>query len=120
MQLWTNSIAKALQQISTLPLNQIIRLLAVWALLAYLLSQAQTLYQEPSGVSRGRRWFEQIYARLDSAVMQNILFFLLLALGSYISMAAIAANPGLQEKSTASKEVSSEQLQLQLEGCSTV
>jgi hypothetical protein len=114
---WTDSIVNAYNNIPPyLPYMNLIFLLALWALLAYLLNQTPST--DGTNIVRGRAWLQNAfnYSRLNPSAVRNLLFFLILGLGAYLSIAAIAAIPSLQEESTETEAVGVTRLKGQLEG----
>lgn len=115
MQVVTNAIATSFNHAVSIPVHRMLLLFATWALLSYVVTQAQQLEEDSPGSLKIRSWLRAGYLHRDSPVLANVVFFLILAIGGYLSTAAIAAIPGLQEKSAVFQEVGPERLKSQLE-----
>ncbi|MGC2238082.1 MAG: hypothetical protein WA584_18115 [Pyrinomonadaceae bacterium] len=111
----SNVTGSALSSLYDIPVNRLILLLGVWALVAYLLDEAQTHSDNGKTNLRGRDWLKKLQENRNSVSVKNTIFFLILAAGAYLSMAAIAAIPQLQEKNVIFQEIGIEKLKLQLE-----
>lgn len=94
------------------PFGDAVFLLTAWAVLAQVFATADAATD--SGPAR--LWLQAAYARLSDAGRQNLRFFVLLAIAGYLSIAAIAAIPGLQGSSQAPPEVTAERLREHLTG----
>ena len=107
---WREAFSRALTRFggSYISYSQLILMLAVWAMVALLLSARSD--GEGDDVTHVKSWLRS----LDVPTRQNIVFFLIIALSGYLSIAAIAAIPGLLEPATASESVSVEFLDQQL------
>jgi hypothetical protein len=99
------------------PYAGLILYLALWATVAYLLGETPVAQGQPAaGTSPGRRWVSEAYKRLGWNATLNLLFFLILALGSYLSIASIIAIPILQDNAEVSDELSVASLRQRLTG----
>jgi hypothetical protein len=115
VQAFTQSLGYAFDKISNIPVHRTLLLFATWAVLSLIVSQAQQAEAETPGSSRIKSWFRAGYANSGTPAFANVMFFLILAVGAYLSTAAIAAIPGLQEKSAVFQEVGPEKLKSQLD-----
>ena len=115
VQAFNEGLANAFERIISIPVHRTLLLLATWAILSLIVSQAQQAEAVSPGSSRIMAWFRSGYANSSSPAFANVVFFLILAVGAYLSTAAIAAIPGLQEKSAVFQEVGPEKLKAQLE-----
>lgn len=115
---WPEGFSRAYyhESVPSLPLTRLILFFALWALLAYLFSQHQAAGANAVRMSRGRVFLQSAYERLNAIAIYNLLFFLILGLGAYFSLAAIIAIPSLQEKTNEGEEFSPARLKAQLEG----
>ena len=86
-------------------------MLTLWAVVAQLLAAPPL---ESSETGAPGFWVQRAYSKLSGAGRQNLRFFVVLAIAGYLSIAAIAAIPGLLETEAASAEVSVERLREQL------
>ena len=109
------ALNRVFERIVNIPVHRTLMLLATWALISLIVSQAQRLEEESPDRLKIKSWFRAGYANSGSPAFANVVFFLILAVGAYMSTAAIAAIPGLQEKSAVFQEVGPEKLQSQLE-----
>lgn len=98
-------------KLRSFPFSDAIFMLTSWALLAQLLAASSS---DSSEGGRPRLWLQSAYTRLSTTARQNLRFFVVLATAGYLSIAAIAALPGLLETPSTSAEVSVERLQDQL------
>lgn len=98
--------------LSGFPYADAVFLLTVWAILGQLLTASKVT--EKNGGERSRLWLQEMYARVSPVARANLHFFVILGIAAYLSIAAIAAIPGLQEKVTTTEEESAEKLQDQL------
>ncbi len=110
-----NAVSRSLDKLDGIPIHQSILLLATWSLFAFLISQGGQVDDAGAGPSNIKAWLRSAYTNRKSSTFANVAFFLILAIGAYLSTAAIAAIPGLQEKSTTFQEVSTDKLKAQLE-----
>ena len=115
VQAFNEGLGNAFNRISSIPVHRTLLLFATWAVLTLIVSQAQQAEAQSPGSSRIMAWFRTGYANSTSPAFANVVFFLILAVGGYLSTAAIAAIPGLQEKSAVFQEVGPEKLKAQLE-----
>lgn len=114
LQTFSIALNNALQSLNQIPINRLILLLCVWAFTGYLLDQAQS--GPDNGDDKGKnQWIKQIFYNRKSVTIKNMVFFLILIVGAYLSVAAIAAIPQLQEKTVMYQEIGVEKLKLQLE-----
>lgn len=114
---WTSSINQAYKGIPEgIPYISFIFMLALWVLIAYILGQ-QT-FDGGRPIVRGRIWLQNVYnySRLNPSAVYNLIFFLILGLGAYFSIAAITAIPSLQEDIAEPETVSINRLKSELEG----
>lgn len=114
LQTFAAVLNNALESLNQIPINRLILLLCVWAFTAYLLDQAQTTPDEADGNDKNQ-WIKHIFYNRKSVTIKNMVFFLILIVGAYLSVAAIAAIPQLQEKTVMYQEIGVEKLKLQLE-----
>ncbi len=85
-----------------LPFGSLILAIAIWILLVRVIEKArQTLTTD----NQSPNWLSIIYT---NPVRDNVLFFLILGIGLYLSIASIAAIPSLQDSSIAPESVSIE------------
>ncbi|HEX5840285.1 MAG TPA: hypothetical protein VFY26_20775 [Anaerolineales bacterium] len=120
IQSWTEALSNSIDRFGPayLPYNQLVLMLAVWAVVAVLLSEGPA----DEGDSRPEAFKLRLQSAIDGlgrTARLNIMFFLVLVLAGYLSIAAIAAIPGLQEPAVASEAVSVENLEDQLESSMT-
>ncbi|HEX8734223.1 MAG TPA: IPT/TIG domain-containing protein [Pyrinomonadaceae bacterium] len=100
-----------LTEIKDVPINRLIGFLAVWALISFLLDDRQA---SEEGGSRGLNSLRQLYANRNTPVVRNTMFFIILGVSSFLSMAAILAIPELEAKSVVYEQVSLDKLKAQL------
>jgi hypothetical protein len=115
VQAWTSALADALNLFGPnyISYSRLILMLAVWAGVALFLSADSKKDKQDGSEPKVR--LQDAFDRLSDATRQNIMFFLILVLAGYLSIAAIAAIPGLEETAVPSEAVSVERLQEQLD-----
>ncbi len=115
VQAWTSAIADTLERFGPtyIPYGRLVLMLAVWAGISMLL-KASTAKEHAEGEEQSTRlqvWFRD----LKSPMRENLLFFLVLVVAGYLSIAAITAIPGLEESAAPAENVSLAQLQKELD-----
>jgi hypothetical protein len=115
IQAWTSALSDAIERFGPgfLPYSQLILMLAVWAIVALLLS-ASPVEEEQRHDDQIQMRLHNIIERLSKPAKQNIMLFSILLLAGYLSIAAITAIPGLQEPAIISEAISAERLDEQL------
>ena len=98
-----------LNELQSWPFVSLLFILAFWVIIAQILGQSVQM----GSPTNQPRWLFAMRG-LSEAKRKNMLFFLLLIIAGYLSIAAIAAIPGLQENVQTSAEVSVENLRQQL------
>jgi len=116
VQTWVSVFSTAFERLLELSFTRLVLFIVIWVLTAYLLDQATLSQEEVTNKTKGLVWLQNWYNRLGPVGIRNIVFFFILGMAGYLSTAAIAAIPGLQEISTVTQEVSVNNLKLQLEG----
>jgi hypothetical protein len=104
---WTQGISSAYSEarISQLPFERVIIFFIVWLILVQLIYQINLLSKAPDK----ENWLRQIYT--NSIARSNIVFFTILGVGLYLSIAAIAAIPSLQDVKAIPEAISVEKLE---------
>lgn len=119
LNVWGSIFSRIYERIWRFPYRDLVLFLTVWAVTAHFLRYATTPPADPPGKTPGTIWLENTKSYLSSPrgaiAMINVAFFLILGVGAYLSTAAIAAIPILQEKTTTFEEVNAESLDQQLE-----
>jgi hypothetical protein len=111
------TITNSLENLPFISIYKIILLLAAWALISVLIDFAlQHQSSTDSGKPNINNWLSYAFTNRKTATAKNIAFSLILIIGSYLSAAAIAAIPGLQEKTTGFQEIAPERLKTQIDG----
>ena len=115
IQAWTSALSDSLEGFgpSSISYSRLIIMLAVWTGVALFLS-APSSKDHTEGSGQKTR-LQHTLNRLSPAAKQNIVFFGILLVAGYLSIAAIAAIPGLEESAVPSETVSLERLQQQLD-----
>jgi enamine deaminase RidA (YjgF/YER057c/UK114 family) len=98
---------------ASFPYRDLVLMLAVWAVAALFLSAPQIA--EAGDTSQRRTWLQNVLGGLSQATRHNIVFFAILVVAGYLSIAAIVAIPGLQEPAVAPAEVSADRLKQNLD-----
>lgn len=91
---WADAI-RAAGRFSSLPFASLLMFLAVWAVVGQLLTAPAVA---PEAAAGARPWLAVVYGRLRPATRHNLLFFVVLGIAMYLSIAAIAAIPALREE----------------------
>ena len=114
---WSAGLSNAYSKLPALPIASLITVLMLWAAFAFVLTQARIVHaaSDREEITRGAIWLRWLRTNLNSVAGYNLAFFVLLMIGGYLSIAAIAAIPGLQEKAPASAELSADKLKQQLD-----
>lgn len=105
-QAWLVGFGNALAALEAAPLFAGLAFFVVWALVGFLVDQVQL----PSGEGGAEG-----PPRLDPRHLRNALFFLVLAIGAYLSTAAIVAIPELKAQALEAPEISLSALDQSLE-----
>jgi len=113
---WAHALDNAFSGFSpaSFPYLDLVLMLAVWAVAALFLGGPQGV--EAGDASPRRTWLQDALGSLSQATRHNIVFFAILVVAGYLSIAAIVAIPGLQEPAAAPAEVSAERLKQNLDG----
>ena len=113
---WARSLANALSGFApaSFPYLDLVLMLALWAVVALLLGGPQVVAEAGDAAQR-KTWLQGLLGGLSQATRQNILFFVILVVAGYLSIAAIVAIPGLQETAAAPEAVSAERLKQNLD-----
>ncbi|MFN7944777.1 MAG: hypothetical protein U0Z53_05460 [Blastocatellia bacterium] len=111
---WGRAVANVILSLEpvALPWGQLVLMLALWAVIARFLSPGAA---DQSGTATGHWRIYDALAGLRPVTRQNMIFFLVLALAGYLSVAAITAIPGLRQTSPEAEQVNPEKLKQQLE-----
>ena len=114
--LWSNFATSLYESFASLPFADIVIFLVIWTLAAYSL---QFAFRKTRRRLNLYWWLEEIRAyfkKHDTKVLlQNLTFVVVLGLGAYLSLAAIAAIPILQTEIEITREIEVENLVQQLE-----
>ena len=97
--------------VNDIPFRDGVFFLTLWAVLAQFFSTSDAA--EGGGGKPSFR-LQAAYARLSDTGRQNLHFFVVLAVAGYLSIAAIAAIPSLQETTQESTQISPEQLKKEI------
>lgn len=114
-QIWISAFNQAFSRsgILNLPFNELIYLLAIWIVAAQLINAARSVGQADTEATKSKSWLEAMYAHLqptvsrivealkkyfDPVTRKNIVFFAILGIGAYLSIAALAALEVLQQQ----------------------
>jgi hypothetical protein len=109
-------LQQIIETLATLPVNRVIAFFAIWAFVSYMLDTNRESDENARG---GFRTISYLYSIRQQPIVQNAIFFVLLAFSSYLGMAAILAIPELEEKGIVYQEVSIEKLKIQLANSAT-
>ena len=114
VQAWTSGISDSLNRFGPtyISYSQLILMLALWAAVALFLSAAPSKDKNEGAEHKLRLQFA--LDRLSPTTKQNIVFFFVLVVAGYLSIAAIAAIPGLEEAAVPSEAIGVERLEQQL------
>jgi hypothetical protein len=96
--------------VNEVPFRDAVFLVTLWAILAQFFSTVD----EGGEGGRSRFRLQAAYSRLTDASRRNFHFFMLLSVAGYLSVAAIAAIPSLQESGTPSESLSPQKLQAEI------
>lgn len=121
IQAWALSFSKALNYFgpSYIPYSKLVLMLAVWTGIALLLSASTSKDKDRHEGAEPETRLQHLIDHLSPTTKQNLMFFLILVLAGYLSIAAIAAIPGLEETAVPSEAVSAERLEQQLQDALT-
>jgi hypothetical protein len=98
---------------ASFPYRDLVLMLAVWAVAALFLGGPQVA--EAGDAAQRKTWLQNLLGGLSHATRLNIVFFAILVVAGYLSIAAIVAIPGLQETAAAPAEVNTERLKQNLD-----
>jgi hypothetical protein len=83
--------------LGTFPLSDAILLTAIWLALANFLNWAVVAEHVAAATKAAATTLAGVYRSMSSALRSNIVFFLILAVGSYLSFSSVIAIPSLQD-----------------------
>jgi len=117
VQSWTSALSDSLNRFGPgyVSYSKLVLMLAVWAGVALILSANSSRDKDNQDASEQKIRLQHVIDRLSDTTKQNLMFFSVLVLAGYLSIAAIAAIPGLEETAVPSEAVSVERLEQQLQ-----
>lgn len=109
---WFSTLDRAVSyaRLNSLPYLSLLFLVTVWFVIAQLLRPLKESAPAGDSGQPTRPWLFTAFSRLDGVGKQNLLFFVIIVIASYLSLASIAAIPGLRGEVSAAAEVSVEKL----------
>ena len=111
LRLWISSLTIAYNQaqISFLPFVELILFLALLSLTVKIIEQINSLSKSQNWNEKTINWLQEIFK--DPIIRSNIIFYIILSCGIYLSIASIATIPSLQTSKSIPGAISVENLQ---------